>query len=92
MKKSKIKLITLLFSLLSIAALSTAVPDGHDKKLDGDTLWKQNCTRCHVHPDFKLASILPYSAGQKKAVMMHMRVVANLPGEEADAIIEYLTK
>lgn len=60
--------------------------------LDGDTLYKQNCTRCHMKPEFKFLGFVKYTDGQINTIVKHMRVRANIPEEEAKAILEYLTQ
>jgi len=39
--------------------------------------------RCH-------AALPQYSPRINKTIMLHMRLAANLPGDEAQAILEYL--
>ena len=53
--------------------------------LDGDKLFKENCSRCHQSPgDFPPA--------QTATIMRHMRVRANLTADETKAIYEFLTQ
>lgn len=55
------------------------------KRLSADQAYKANCTRCH--------SELPkLDARAMKTVLMHMQVRANLPKDEARAILDYLTR
>ena len=55
------------------------------KRLSADQAYKANCTRCH--------SELPkLEARAMKTVVMHMQVRANLPKDDARAILEYLTR
>jgi cytochrome c5 len=51
----------------------------------GAQLWAENCTRCHNSrpPD-------SYSQAQWQTVVHHMRLRANLTGEEARKITEFL--
>ena len=51
----------------------------------GSELWGENCTRCHNArpPDY-------YSDGQWDAIVHHMRLRANLTGEESRKIAEFL--
>jgi hypothetical protein len=51
----------------------------------GAQLWAENCTRCHYvrPPDF-------YSAAQWELVVAHMRQRANLTGQEARQIVQFL--
>ena len=51
----------------------------------GSELWTQNCGRCH-----NKRSPEKYSDSQWDAIMRHMRVRANLTGEEERAILEFL--
>ena len=49
----------------------------------GEQAYKSNCTRCHTAPP-------QLSARQANTVMRHMRVKANLPARDAEAIYQYL--
>lgn len=60
---------------------STAPKKHHT--IDADDAYKNNCMRCHT-------GLPQYSPRMSKTVLMHMRVDANIPGDEADAILEYL--
>jgi hypothetical protein len=55
----------------------------HDK--GGSELWGENCTRCHNArpPQY-------YSDAQWDTIVHHMRLRANLTGEEARKIAEFL--
>ena len=54
-------------------------------KKAGSQLWAENCTRCHnVRPPEY------YSDAQWSTVVHHMRLRANLTGEEARQITEFL--
>ncbi|HEV2211450.1 MAG TPA: hypothetical protein VG167_22005 [Verrucomicrobiae bacterium] len=55
------------------------------KKLTGAELYAVNCNRCHPerYPT-------EFNRTQWKTVMLHMRVRANLPAEQAKAILKYL--
>jgi mono/diheme cytochrome c family protein len=51
----------------------------------GIQLWAENCNRCHnIRPPDS------YSDAQWDVAMTHMRIRANLTGEDARAILEYL--
>ncbi len=50
---------------------------------DGEQAYKSNCTRCHTAPP-------ALSPRQANTVMRHMRVKANLPAADAQAIYQYL--
>lgn len=54
-------------------------------RLSADQAYKANCTRCHS----ELPKLQP---GGMATVLMHMRVRANLPKDEARAILDYLTR
>jgi hypothetical protein len=51
--------------------------------IDADEAYKNNCMRCHT-------GLPQYSPRMSKTILMHMRVDGNIPGDEADAILEYL--
>jgi len=55
------------------------------KKLSGAELYSMHCNRCHPerYPTER-------TAAQWKTIVMHMRVRANLPAEQARAILKYL--
>jgi mono/diheme cytochrome c family protein len=55
------------------------------RKLTGAELYALNCNRCHNerYPT-------EFAAAQWKTIMMEMRVRANLPAEQARAILKYL--
>lgn len=51
----------------------------------GAQLWAENCSRCHnIRPPQS------YSDSQWQAITHHMRLRANLTGQEARAITEFL--
>ena len=54
-------------------------------RLSGDQAYRANCTRCHS----ELPKLQPRAM---KTVLMHMRVRANIPRDEARAILDYLTR
>jgi cytochrome c5 len=55
------------------------------KKLTGAELYSMHCNRCHPerYPTER-------TAAQWKTIMLHMRVRANLPAEQARTILKYL--
>jgi hypothetical protein len=55
------------------------------KKLSGAELYAIHCNRCHAE---RYAT--EWTAAQWKTIMMHMRVRANLPADQAKAILKYL--
>lgn len=54
-------------------------------RVDGELVYKTNCTRCHNTPP-------SLTQRQSKAVALHMRVRANLLAEQADAVLVYLAE
>jgi len=73
------------------AAMSCAESGGVKTTADmpegktGMQLWSENCGTCH-----NSRSAATYSATQWEPVMMHMRTVANLTGEDARKIKEFM--
>jgi nitrate/TMAO reductase-like tetraheme cytochrome c subunit len=53
--------------------------------LSGQELWSMNCRRCH-----NLQPSTMYSDAQWDVILHHMRVRANLTGEDHRAILEFL--
>ena len=51
----------------------------------GADLWGANCARCH-----HMRSPSEFSDAEWEVVMLHMRVRANLTGEETRKILEFL--
>lgn len=51
----------------------------------GAQMWAENCNRCH-----NVRAPQSYSPAQWDVAMLHMRVRANLTGEEARKILEFL--
>lgn len=67
----------------------TAVPGFAGEKptpaaIDPDQAYKNNCLRCH-------AAVRTYSPRMTSAILMHMRVRANMTAEDTQAILQYLT-
>ena len=54
-------------------------------KLSGEEAWSRNCRHCH-----NLQPSTMYSDAQWEVIVHHMRVRANLTGEEHRAILEFL--
>jgi mono/diheme cytochrome c family protein len=81
----------LVFAALAIAGLTSACTTAaHSKSAkhqqpDGAQLYAVNCGRCHPerYPT-------EWTSSQWKTVMLHMRVRANLPAVQAQAILKYL--
>ena len=64
---------------------ATAAESGPSTELSGEELWTMNCQRCHnVRPPTM------YSGAQWDVIVHHMRVRANITGEEQRAILEFL--
>jgi hypothetical protein len=60
-------------------------PDRRAEEKSGAELWAENCTRCHnLRPPDTL------SDAEWDTAVMHMRVRANLTGEESRKIVEFL--
>ena len=55
------------------------------KKLTGAEIYALNCNRCHPE---RYAT--EFTASQWKTIMLHMRVRANLPADQAKAVLKYL--
>jgi cytochrome c5 len=52
---------------------------------DGDTIFRQNCARCHNAPE-------SFSPRVTTAVVRHMRVRANLSEEDARALLKFFNQ
>ena len=71
-------------ALVAGVACATA-KTGAKKKLTGQELYALNCNRCHAE---RYAT--ERTPGQWKTLLLHMRVRANLPADQAKAILKYL--
>jgi mono/diheme cytochrome c family protein len=75
--------------VISASAIVAFAKNGDDKpvkkKLTGAELYAINCNRCHAE---RYAT--ERTAAQWKTIMLHMRVRANLPADQAKAILKYL--
>ena len=60
-------------------------PAKHPKRVSGVELYAIHCNRCH--PERYPVEL---NGNQWKTVMLHMRVRANLPAEQAREILKYL--
>jgi mono/diheme cytochrome c family protein len=69
----------------SAPAEKTTAKKPAKKKLTGAELYAINCSRCHPE---RYAT--EFTAAQWKTVMLEMRVRANLPADQAKAILKYL--
>jgi hypothetical protein len=64
---------------------SSAVSRDSGNELSGEELWSNNCLRCHnIRPPTM------YSNAQWDVIVHHMRVRANITGQEQRAIVEFL--
>jgi len=59
--------------------------DAAKKKLTGADLYAINCNRCH--PD---RFPVEWRSAQGETIILHMRVRANIPAEQAKLILKYL--
>jgi hypothetical protein len=58
---------------------------GSYRGLSGEELWSNNCLRCHnIRPPAM------YSDAQWDVIVHHMRLRANITGQEQRAIVEFL--
>src|SRR6266571_3807633 len=69
----------------SEADSSNKKPKAAPKRLSGAELYSMHCNRCHPerYPTER-------TAAQWKTILLHMRVRANLPAEQARTILKYL--
>jgi cytochrome c5 len=84
MKSLFLTTLVLAVSPFAVAAPKSA-PLMPSSKIDGELVYKTNCTRCHSTPP-------SLSERQSKAVAMHMRVRANLLADQANAVLQYLAE
>jgi mono/diheme cytochrome c family protein len=88
MSKTVIFRILALLMLALCGGLSFAAEGEQDQRIlfrEGARLWPVYCAQCHnARPGSE------FSPAQWDAIMMHMRTQANLPAEEARAILVYL--
>jgi cytochrome c5 len=66
-------------------AVPVEKPSTHKHQLSGAELYSIHCNRCHPerYPTER-------TAAQWKTILLHMRVRANLPAEQARTILKYL--
>jgi mono/diheme cytochrome c family protein len=69
----------------SKSSKTTTSSSGEQQKLTGQELYAINCNRCHSerYPT-------EWTPAHWRTVMLHMRVRANLPAEQAKEILKYL--
>jgi len=64
---------------------SSAVSSDSYMGLTGEELWSNNCSRCHnIQPPTR------YNNAQWDVILHHMRLRANITGQEQRAIVEFL--
>ena len=75
----------LIVAVASLALAKDADVKPAKKKLTGEQLYAINCNRCHSerYPTER-------TEAQWKTLMLHMRVRANLPADQAKAILKYM--
>lgn len=93
--KTLVPLLLMALSAFALACAHASSPqDGAAKPLraaaarpfkGGAELWSDNCIRCH-----NSRSPSEYSDGEWDAIVLHMRVRANLGADDARAITEFL--
>src|SRR6266700_505617 len=62
---------------------SATTRSNRHRVIDPDDAYKNNCMRCHT-------ALPQYSQRMNKTILMHMRVDGNIPGDEAEALLDYL--
>jgi mono/diheme cytochrome c family protein len=76
-------------AVISASALVAFAKNGDakpvKKKLTGEQLYAINCNRCHAE---RYAT--ERTDAQWKTIMLHMRTRAQIPAEDAKAILKYL--
>lgn len=75
----------LLMGLLILPMVVLQRGAGAQQVKGGATLWAENCGRCH-----NVRSPRERSDRQWDIIIMHMRTRANLTGQEANKILEFL--
>lgn len=73
---------TILFLALALIGFSARLR-ATATALDGEQVYKSNCTRCHI-------TIHTYPAKMSRLIVRHMRFKAALTRPEADAVLAYL--
>jgi cytochrome c5 len=69
----------------TVAESTTAVTNDSYMGLTGEELWSNNCLRCHnIRPPTM------YNNAQWDVIVHHMRIRANITGQEQRAIVEFL--
>jgi len=81
----KVTPIIIFYFILTIGNLSVYAEETENNKLSGAELWSQNCSRCH-----NMRAPQEFNDSQWSIILAHMRVIANLPGEQAREILKFL--
>jgi len=69
----------------TVAESTSAVTNDSYMGLTGEELWSNNCLRCHnIRPPTM------YNNAQWDVIVHHMRIRANITGQEQRAIVEFL--
>ena len=71
--------------VVTVASVPAPATPVTQHKLSGAELYSIHCNRCHAerYPTER-------TAAQWKTIMLHMQIRANLPGEQARRILQYL--
>ncbi len=77
--------IVVMYGLGTVVLAKTPAAESSKKTLDGSQLYAINCNRCHSerYPT-------EHTPGEWRTLIIHMRVRANLPADQAKAILKYL--
>lgn len=88
-RSNQFSLLKLLSGILMVAGVmacaGTSAAKLSSKKLTGEELYAINCSRCHNE---RYAT--EKTDGQWKTAMLHMRIRAEMPVEDARKILKYL--
>jgi hypothetical protein len=75
----------LLFASTTLSLFAEPKANDSYMGLSGEELWSNNCLRCHnIRPPTM------YSDAQWDVIVHHMRLRANITGQEQRAIVEFL--
>ncbi len=77
-------------SMMTSSTLTDTIVAGSKKtkiesKLDGNELYRENCSRCHQPPS-------KFPKEKFVTILKHMRTIANFTGDEQQALQDFLTK
>jgi len=79
------KITLTLATFLLFFQIAAYAEDMAGTEVSGAELWKQNCGRCHNY-----RGVSEFSDPQWDIIMGHMRVIGNIPGGQARAILKFL--